>query len=619
MERMTAETETAARREHIRSGTVRRILVLMLGAASTGIRRQFTLAIALVVAGALLAALTPLALKRLVDTIAAAPVGGTSNLSAAALVACYVAALCGSRVFAELRGLVAGTAEQRLTAALNRRFFGHLLALPLAFHLERQAGAVVHSLYQATAGCQIIVGTILTTMVPVVVETVAVTAILSQLDQPLLVAIFAGTALAYLAAFGLAARPHRQRARELSEANLDLHAALNDNLVNVEMVKAFGAETGAQDRFAKFTSNLEDSWRRLHLQRALTGLAMTVILATSVSATLLVSLHAVSEGTLSIGGFVMTNAYALQIIRPLELAGSAMRDLSQAVEFVRPILDVLEQPREPPPLPTASSVDSSRETSQADTTAAMHLRHPEIRFDQVRFAYAEGHPTLDGVDLHVLAGRSVAIVGASGSGKSTLARLLLCLYRPQSGSIAIDGTPVDKIPLEQLRAMIGVVPQDTVLFNDTIAFNIAMGDPTASSNKIEAAARLAQLHGFIASTPAGYDTLVGERGLKLSGGERQRLAIARAVLRRPPIYIFDEATSMLDSETEASLMSSLGTVSAGCTTITIAHRLSTVRHADEIVVLVAGRVAEKGRHAELLAQGGEYARLWRAQVGVPST
>jgi hypothetical protein len=236
MERMTAGTGSTARLEHTGSGTVRRILVLMLGEASPRIRRQFALAFLLVVAGALLAALTPL--KRLVDTIAiAAPVGGTFDVSGAALVACYAAALCGSRVFAELRGLVSGTAEQRLNAALNRRFFGHLLALPLAFHLERQAGAVVHSLYQAAAGCQIIVGTILTTMVPVVVETVAVIAILSQLDQPLLVAIFAGTALGYLAAFGLAARPHRKRARDLSLATLDLHAVLSDNLVNVEMIK----------------------------------------------------------------------------------------------------------------------------------------------------------------------------------------------------------------------------------------------------------------------------------------------------------------------------------------------------------------------------------------------
>jgi ABC-type multidrug transport system fused ATPase/permease subunit len=619
MEAMTADSETAARGEHIGSGTTRRILRLMLGAASSGIRRQVALAFVLVVAGALLAALTPLALKQLVDTIAGtAPAGRTFDLSPAALVACYVAALCGSRVLAELRGLVTGTAEQRLSAALNRRFFGHLLALPLAFHLERQAGAVVHGLYQATAGCQIIVSTILTTMVPVVVETVAVIAILSQLDQPLLVAILAGTALAYLAAFGLAARPHRQRARELSEANLDLHAVLNDNLVNVEMIKAFAAETGAQARFSKVTSALEDSWRRLHLQRALTGLAIAVILATSVTATLIVSLHAVSEGTLTLGGFVMTNAYMLQIVRPLELAGSAMRDLSQAVEFVRPVLDVLEEP--PEPLPMASRpADTPRRASKAGVPAAMVSQHPDIRFDQVRFAYVEGHPTLDGVDLHVPPGRSVAIVGASGSGKSTLARLLLCLYHARSGSITIDGTPVDRIPTAQLRAMIGLVPQDTVLFNDTIAFNIAMGDPGASRNSIETAARLAQLHDFIVSTPAGYDTLVGERGLKLSGGERQRLAIARAVLRRPPIYIFDEATSMLDSETEAALLSSLRTVSAGCTTITIAHRLSTARHADEIVVIVAARIAERGRHADLVARGGEYARLWQAQLAGTST
>jgi ABC-type multidrug transport system fused ATPase/permease subunit len=621
MERMTAGREDEARPAHIGIGTARKTLDLMLGEASWHIRRQFALALALVIAGALLAALAPLALKWLVDTVApVTPAGGTPQASPAALIACYVAALCGSRVLAELRSLIAGTAEQRLSASLNRHFFGHLLALPLAFHLERRAGAVAHSLYQATAGCQIIVGTILTTMVPVIVETVAVIAIMLRVDQPLLVAIFAVTALAYLIAFGIAEQPYRRRARDLSTATLELHAVLSDNLVNVETIKSFGAEPAARARFAKATADLEARSTALHRQRALIGLAIAAILAVSVTASLMVSVHAVSDGTLTLGGFVMANAYMLQIVRPLEMAGSALRDLSQAVEFVRPLLDLLDRPAESAPhRPPSHGADARRPTPNADDAVAAPSHPPEIRFDQLSFAYVDGRPALDGVNLRVPPGRSVAIVGTSGSGKSTLARLLLSLYRARAGAISLDGTPVDAIPLAQLRAMIGVVSQDTVLFNDTIAFNIAMGDQKTPRNNIEAAARLAQLHDFIMSTPAGYETLVGERGLKLSGGERQRLAIARAVLRRPSIYIFDEATSMLDSETEAALLSNLRTVSAGCTTITIAHRLSTVRDADEIVVLADGRIAERGRHAELLAKGGEYARLWRMQAGATAT
>ncbi len=590
----------------------------MLEAASSDARRQLGLALLLVISGALLAALTPLALKWLVDTVGAPGSPASENLppSPAILVACYVAAVCGSRVLTELRGLAASAAEQKIGASLNRRFFGHLLALPLAFHLERRTGAVIHGLYQATAGCQLIISTILATVVPVVVETVAVIAIMVRLDQPLLVAILATTAIACLAAFGIAGPPYRRRARDLSGATMDLHAVLNDNLVNIETIKSFGAETVALARFASATAGVECRWRALHRQRAMTGLAIAAILAVSVTASLLISVRAVAEGALTLGGFVMATVYMLQVVRPLEMVGSALRDLSQAMEFVRPQLDVLDRPAEASlPMPAPGKPDTRHETPKAGNAAAARARPPEIRFDQVRFAYAGSPPALDGVDLHIPPGRSIGIVGASGSGKSTLARLLLRLYHAQAGTISLDGSPIDAMPLSQLRARFGVVSQDTVLFNDTIAFNIAMGDPRLSMTRIEAAARLAQLHDFIVSTPGGYGTLVGERGLKLSGGERQRLAIARAVIRQPSIFIFDEATSMLDGETEASLLSSLRAASAGCTTITIAHRLSTARHADEIVVLSNGRIAERGSHAELLDSGGEYARLWQMQPG----
>jgi ATP-binding cassette subfamily B protein len=314
---------------------------------------------------------------------------------------------------------------------------------------------------------------------------------------------------------------------------------------------------------------------------------------------------AVATGSLTVGGFVLANVYMLQLVRPLEMLGAAARDIAQSLGFVRPLLDILREPAEPP----AMTVDAGPAPHAAGAGAG-----PALRFEKVCFGYDPQRPVLQGLDLEIPAGLTVAIVGASGSGKSSLVRLLLRLYRPQSGRILLDGCPIDALPAADLRARIGLVPQDTALFHDTIATNIGLGRPGAGADEIALAAGHAQLHAFIAALPAGYGTMVGERGLQLSGGERQRIAIARALLRRPDLYVFDEATSMLDSRTEAALLRDLRMLTAGRTTMIIAHRLSTVVHADEIVVLDHGRIAERGRHAELLERGGIYARLWRQQT-----
>lgn len=614
------------------SGILGDTLRLLLGEADLGVRARLAGAMLLVIAGALLTALAPLALKALVDALAAsaaqatpttpmAPTAPTSlPPSTLALGGVYLLALCGGRLLAELRLLLTNTGEQSLSARLGRRFFGHVLALPLAFHVGRHTGALVQGMRLSTAGCQLLVVTLVNGVAPVLVEVVAVLAVLLHLEQPALVLSFAASAVAYLSVCGIGALRLQARARAVSEASLGSQATLADSLINVETIKCFNAECGSCAQFAAASGELEACWAQLHRQRARAGLAVTATFAVSMAASLAIAAHALGRGTLSIGGFVLVTVYLLQLVRPLEMLGAAARDVAQALEFVRPLLEVLRLPTEaampgvPPPPNAAVHLEAplprtgARATLPVPGDAGLSLRG-------VHLAYAGGPAVLQGLDLDIAAGRTVAIVGASGSGKTSIVRLLLRLYAPQSGRILLGGSPIDALPVGELRAAIGLVPQDTVLFNASIAVNIGIGRPGAQRREIEEAARQAQLHDFIMSLPCGYDTRVGERGLKLSGGERQRVAIARAVLKRPRIYVFDEATSMLDSQTEAVLLQDLKQVCRGCTTVIVAHRLSTVQHAEEIVVLDKGRVAERGSHAALCAAGGSYARLWHAQMG----
>jgi ABC-type multidrug transport system fused ATPase/permease subunit len=605
----------------------------------------------LVVAGGLLAGVAPLALKEMVDVASGATAPGPTGASAwwppltgsMAWAIAYLGTLCGARLLAELRPPLMGAAEQRLYARLKRRYVRHLLALPLSFHLGRQSGTVADSLQQAITGYQLIVYHLVNSVLPVAVELVTVTLVLATVGPPVLLTTFAGTAIAYLAVLSFCTFRLNDGADAVCEASLDAHGMLTDSLINCEAIKCFSAERATGERYGAITTRLEDRWRHLNRARTRMGLALTATFAGAMAACLAVALHAMNQRTLSVGGLVLASVYLLQVVRPLEMLGGAARDLSQALAFIRPLLDVLDEapealrshhrtdpnadliaegPAREQAMPSGhaigdvdiqSATSRSTQTTNAERNTAQSSGPASISFFNVRFSYNEQKPVLDALTLDIAPGRTTAIVGASGCGKSSLVRLLLRLYQPQAGRILIDGVSIDALAADELRAMIGVVPQDTVLFNDTIAFNIGIGKPGALQQDIEQAVRLAGLHDLIHRLPDGYDTVVGERGLKVSGGERQRIAIARAVLKRPRIYVFDEATSMLDSTTEHAILQNLRAVSQGCTTITIAHRLSTIRHADAIVVLDHGQAVEQGDHATLLRQGGAYARLWQTQ------
>lgn len=601
-----------------KSGSILDALQLLRAEADDHVRRRFAVALLLVIAGGLLAGLAPLALKGMVDGVAALR-SQPQPFAAAAILApglAYLLALCGGRLLTELRPAVAGIAEQRVYARLRQRFFGHLLGLPMAFHAGQRTGALVHSLQQATTGYQFVIVHLIHSLVPVLVELATVTVVFIHLGQPALTATFAATALAYLLVFALGTSGLRMRAQAVSDAGLDTHATLTDHLLNHEVIKLFNAQTMARERLGMATAALESQWVRLLWQRTHLGIALAATFALSMATSLWLAAAAVAAGSLTIGGFVLANVYMLQMVRPLEMLSAAARDVTQAMAFIRPFLALLEQPSETGNVRQPSSAarpcvgpTGARGSGDADGNRT----GSGIRFRDVHFAYDAGRPVLRGLDLDVGAGHRVAVVGASGSGKSSLVRLLLRLHAPAHGCIYVDGDPIDSLPLDRLRAMIGVVPQDSTLFDDTLAANIGIGRAGASRSDIERAARVAHLHDFVCSLPAGYDTPVGERGLRLSGGERQRIAIARVVLKRPRICVFDEATSMLDGPTEAAILHDLQLACAGCTTLTIAHRLSTIRDADEILVLADGRITERGDHASLLAQGGAYARMWQAQ------
>jgi ABC-type transport system involved in Fe-S cluster assembly fused permease/ATPase subunit len=584
------------------SGTLRSALALFWSSADSFAKQRLLLALAIVGVGALLAALLPVTLKTAVDSL------GTLRPAAAVLFAPLAAVLLYAsgqfvwRCSIEVRNMLHGHAEQRLRRHISRRLFEHLVRMPLRFHLERRVGALGDTVEQGLKGYELLLLHVIYTVVPVTIEFAALIVVLLKLEQGKYLFILCLASIAYIFAFHRWATRIYEPSETAARAHMEAHSVLTDTLINHETVKYFNAERVVCTRYDTALGRTESAWRRFFTEYAINGVIVAFIFGASLAICLTLGAYDVSRGILTVGGFVLINAYVVRIIQPLELLGVAVRDIAQGLAFLSVLFSLSNE---------------ACEAAEADDPALgadeLFEGKGELTFDQVTLSYDRNRTVLQGVSFNVPAGRTVGIVGVSGSGKSSLIRLLFRLYEPDSGRILLDGTPINELPLSVVRHSIGIIPQDTVLFHDTIANNIAFGRTGASRAEVEQAARLANLEEFIRSLPDGYETIVGERGLKLSGGERQRIAIARAAIKRPKVFVCDEATSSLDSATEQAIMRNLIDLSRRRTTLIVAHRLSTVRHASEIVVLNKGVLVERGSHDELRARNGYYAGLWDAQ------
>jgi ABC-type transport system involved in Fe-S cluster assembly fused permease/ATPase subunit len=563
------------------------------------VKRRLAAVLLLVITAAVLTALGPLALKWLVDGFTEQATG--VSISPLILVGAYVLSQFLARAVGEIRGLVYARAERRMFRVLSGRLFAHILRLPLRFHLDRKTGGVSQTLENGLTGYQMILHHLVFTFLPVTAEMGTIIVVLTRLAHPPFLMLFCGALVCYATAFAYAAKTIARAAKSASAAHVDGAGQMTDALLNVELVKCFAAETIVQERVGRALSRTEAEWVSFYRRYAVNGVTVSTIFAAFLAATTLYAVHEVEGARLTVGDFVLITAYMLQVIRPVEALGYAMQGFSQGAAMLEKMLALFHEKSEP-----------------VQPGKAGRLEGPgDLEFENVTLSYGPHRAALQGVTFKVPAGKTVGIVGASGSGKSTLVRLLVRLLEPDTGRILLDGVPISALSLASLRQAIAVVPQDTVLFNESVGDNIAFGKAGCTQEEIEQAASWAHLDELIASLPDTYDTNVGERGLKLSGGERQRLAIARAAIKRPRIYVFDEATSALDSVTELEIARNLQEISRSITTLVITHRLSTVAHADEIIVLERGAVIERGTHASLLRQHGRYAAFWTAQQTGP--
>ncbi|CAN1542897.1 ATM1 ABC-type transport system involved in Fe-S cluster assembly, permease and ATPase components [Burkholderiaceae bacterium] len=542
----------------------------------------------------------PLLLKELIDNMTPQPTVAQAVLVVPiALLVAYGLLRLSVSAFTELRELVFAEATQGAAKRIALETFEHLHRLSLRFHLERQTGGMSRDIERGVRGIESLIAYSLYSIVPTLIEVVLVLTILGlKFDK--WYAIITLIALAAYIYFTVTITEWRTQFRkQVNEFDSNAHSRAIDSLLNYETVKYFGNEAFEAKRYDDNLDKLRKA--RIKAQNSLSALniGQQLIIAVALVGMLWRATQGVVDGRMTLGDLVMINAFMIQLYIPLNFLGVIYREIKQSLTDLERMFELLEKQREVADLPSAQALQLTQP--------------PEVRFENVFFAYEPDRPILHGISLTIPAGKTVAVVGPSGSGKSTLARLLFRFYDAQDGSIRIDGQDIKQLTQDSVRRAIGIVPQDTVLFNDTVYYNIAYGQTAASKEQVEEAAKSARIHDFIASTPQGYETMVGERGLKLSGGEKQRVAIARTLLKNPSILIFDEATSALDSTNERAIQAELRDAAHNKTTLVIAHRLSTVVDAHEIIVLDQGHVIERGTHAQLLAAQGRYAHMWSLQ------
>ena len=570
------------------------------------LRRRVLLALGALVIAKAITLLVPIAYKQIVDLLtgqgAGAAAGSISMLGLAALPAMLIIAYGVGRVlmvlFAQFRDIWFTVVAQHAVRELANKTFRHLHQLSLRFHLERRTGGLSRVIERGVNGVDTVVRMAVLNSVPTAVELLMISGLVAYYFGWIYVVVVLLTVVLYVWFTFSASERRIEIRRDMNESDTEAHSKAVDSLLNYETVKYFGNEEHEARRFDSSMARYVNAAIRTYTSLGVLNTGQAVIFALGTVICMLLAARDVSQGVLTVGGFVMINAILMQLYIPLNFMGMVYREIKQGLIDIETMFALLNEPAEVVDRPGAKP---------------LRVTNGEIKFENVSFAYDPERPILKHVSFEVPAGKMVAIVGPSGAGKSTISRILFRFYDISSGRVLIDGQNIKNVTQSSLRAALGMVPQDTVLFNDTIEYNIRYGRPDAPESEVREAARNAQIHDFIVTLPQGYDSLVGERGLKLSGGEKQRVAIARTILKSPPILMLDEATSALDSHTEKDIQDALDRVARDRTSLVIAHRLSTVVHADNIIVLDHGEIVDQGTHPELLAKGGLYASLWARQ------